>query len=144
MLATGNIKMYQIVMGTLYAGSFILCYVFFKIGLGPEFGYISTIIAFAVAVFVRLWLLKRMIPEFSPKIYIVQVLIKAILVILISTGISFALKKLCGISNIYLELLFVLIVSMLSVAFVTYALALSKIERHTVNTQFKKFIRKIS
>lgn len=144
MLATGNIKMYQIVMGTLYAGSFILCYVFFKIGLGPEFGYISTIIAFAVAVFVRLWLLKRMIPEFSPKIYIVQVLIKAILVILISTGISFALKKICGISNIYLELLFVLIVSMLSVAFVAYALALSKTERHTVNTQFKRLIRKIS
>ncbi len=144
MLATGNIKMYQIVMGLLYAGSFILCYVFFKIGLGPEFGYISTIIAYAIAVFVRLWLLKRMIPEFSPKIYFVQVFIKAIVVILISTGVSFSFKENCGISNIYLELLFVLIVSMLSVVFVAYALALSKTERHTVNTQFKKFIRKIS
>lgn len=144
MLATGNIKMYQIVMGTLYAGSFILCYVFFKMGLGPEFGYISTIIAYAVAVFVRLWLLKRMIPEFSPKIYIVQVLIKAIVVIIMSTGISFALRNLCGISNIYWELLFMLIVSLLSVALVAYTLALSKSERLMVNLQIKKVIKKIS
>ena len=32
MLATGNIKKYQIVMGSLYSGSFLLCYFFFKIG----------------------------------------------------------------------------------------------------------------
>ena len=119
-------------MGLIYAGSFFLCYIFFKVGYGPEFGYISTIIAYSIALFARLKLLNQMIPEFSAKDFFMQVIIKAFIVITISSGIAFSFKCFSHISNRYLELVMVLFVSLTSVAVVSYTLALSKDERETI------------
>lgn len=141
MLATGDIKIYQIVMGIIYFVAFVLCYVFFKLGFGPEFGYISTIIAYSVAVLARLKLLSRMIPEFSSRNFITQVIIKTFIVIVLSTTFTFVIKRFLSISNIYFEVFVMLIVSMTIVAIASYSLALTKDERCVLNSYVKNIVK---
>ena len=142
MLATGNIKKYQIVMGVIYASSFVLCYVFFAIGLGPEFGYVSTIIAYSIAVFARLKLLSQMIPEFSAKFFFNQVLLKSFVVVVFSTIFAFVFKQFVQIPNLYLGCIAVVFISLACVAILSYLLALSKKEREVFNIQAMRLIRK--
>lgn len=143
MLATGNIKKYQIVMGSLYSGSFLLCYFFFKIGLGPEFGYFSTIIAVFIGLFVRLKLLSDMIPAFSAKHFFMETVVKSILVIMFTTGVAFLFKALVTVNNKYCEVLFILLTSMISVIVFAYSIALQGVERSYFIRQTKKIVDKI-
>lgn len=136
MLATGDIKKYQIIMSALYVGSFILCYVFFKVGLGPEFGYISTIIAVILGVVVRLWLLKDMIPMFSIKDYLMGAVFKSGFVIVLSTivvwGISLQFQD-----QSFLQFLIVLLSSVIVISLLIYTTALDKKERGLLRNQIK-------
>lgn len=61
MLATGDIRNYQIVVGGLSLLSFPLTYMFFKMGLPPEYGYLSTIIISVMCLGARLYMLRGMI-----------------------------------------------------------------------------------
>jgi O-antigen/teichoic acid export membrane protein len=143
MLATGNIKKYQIVMGIIYAGSFLLCYVFFAIGLGPEYGYVSTIIAYLIAVFVRLKLLSQMIPEFSAKFFFIQVFLKALVVVTTSTIIVIGFKLLVQIPNKYIEMMAVIIISLASVGILSYIFAFSNNERVVFKTHAIRLVKKM-
>lgn len=141
MLATGNIKKYQIVMGSIYMGSFILCYVLFKLGLGPEFGYISTLIALLIALFVRLQLIREIVSEFSVKAFFNQAILKSTFVILLSTGVVYLIKHFLVFSNQYTELAIVLLLSMFSVSVISLLIALSKSEKDMLQTQLVKIIK---
>lgn len=141
MLATGDIKKYQIVMGSIYIGSFVLCYVLFKFGLGPEFGYISTIVAVFIALFVRLKLLKDLIPAFSPNGYFKESVIKSFIVIVLSGGIVFLIKYFVTISNKYFELLIILLLSITVVAVLSWILALHSYERTLFLNQTKRILK---
>ena len=142
MLATGNIKKYQIVMGSIYISSFILCYVLFKIGLGPEFGYISTLTALFIALFVRMFLIREIISEFSIKTFFNQAILKSFAVIMLSTGIVYLIKHFVLFSNRYLELGIVLALSMFCVTVVTLLIALSKSEKEMLRSQIVKINNK--
>lgn len=67
MLASGKIKMYQIVVGSLSMLAFPTAYLFFLIGLPATWGYWSMIIFSVVCLFARLWLLDDILPDFSTK-----------------------------------------------------------------------------
>jgi Na+-driven multidrug efflux pump len=142
MLATGNIKKYQIVIGSIYIGSFVLCYVLFKLGLGPEYGYISTLVALFIALFVRLLLIREMISEFSIKVFVNQAIIKSIIVVLLSTGFVFLIKHFVVLSNRYLELTLMLAFSMFSVAAFSLLIALSTSEKNILRSQIVKMLKK--
>lgn len=142
MLATGNIKKYQIVMGSIYIGSFILCYVLFKIGLGPEFGYISTLTALLIALFVRLKLIREIISEFSVKAFFNQAILKSFAVVLLSTGFVYLVKHFAVFSNRFIELGVVLLLSMCSVVVFSLLIALSKPEKDMLRKQIVNIIKK--
>ncbi len=129
MLATGNIKNYQIVMGGLNIMAFVLCYIFFVSGLGPEFGYISTIIIAGVQLFVRLKLICDIIPGFPKGLFFRDAILRAFYVIFASTGIIYYLKSIMNISNVYIEVLVMLLVSLAIVSCLAFVLALTKGER---------------
>ena len=137
MLATGRIKKYQIVMSSLYFGTFILCYVFFKCGLGPEFGYISSLIAVFIGMFVRLYLLRNIIPSFDVKQYVTGALVKSGLVIFVSTlgalGVSTFLKY-----NDIIEFVGVFLCSILVIPISTYYIALDSQEKMVVKRYLAK------
>ena len=69
MLATGNIRNYQIVVGGLQLLNFPLSYVALKIGLAPEFTMVIAIIISIINLFVRLLFLQNMI-GLSAKYYL--------------------------------------------------------------------------
>ena len=129
MLATGNIKKYQLIMGGLNIMAFVLCYIFFVSGLGPEYGYISTIIIAVVQLFVRLKLICDIIPGFPKGLFFRDAILRAFYVIFASTGIIYYLKSIMTISNVYAEVLVMLLVSLAIVSCLAFVFALTKGER---------------
>lgn len=142
MLATGNIKKYQIYMSSLYICCFLVCFLFFSLGFGPEYGYVSTIIAILLAVFLRLSLLRGMIPEFSIKAYFENVLLKVIPIIILSIIIGYMLMYLFS-DNSWVEFLVVTSTIMVLLPLLTYYIALDKIERNLIICILKKIMSKI-
>ena len=137
MLATGKIKKYQIVMSTIYFCCFILCYVFFKLGFGPEFGYISTIIAVFLGVFARLILLKKIIPYFDVRKYIGGAIIRSGGVIFVSTFSVWGLSRLLIFNNL-VEFIGVCICSVIVIPISTYLFALDCSERQVIKQCISK------
>lgn len=72
MMATGNIRNYQIIIGFLQILNLPLCYLMFKIGFGPEIVYIIACLITFVCLFVRWIMLKPY--GFSVSAYIKNVL----------------------------------------------------------------------
>ena len=60
-LATGNIKKYQLTVGLLSLVVFPLTYVFFKMGFPVEYAYYTFIFIFTILIFVRLLLARQLI-----------------------------------------------------------------------------------
>lgn len=92
MLATGRIKKYQIAVGTLSIMAFPVTYLFYKLGLSVEYGYLSSIIFSLICLCVRLYMLRKMIPQFSIKLYIRDCLQRLFYVICILLSTSFLIK----------------------------------------------------
>lgn len=89
MIATGNIKKYQIIVGLLSFSAFPATYIMFYLGYGAEWGYFTIIISSLVCLIARLCLLKGMIPNFSIPNYLIQCILKSIFVILITYSLSY-------------------------------------------------------
>lgn len=78
MLASGNIKKYQIVVGGLSILAFPAAYIFFHIGLPASWGYWAMIIFSVVCLFARLKLLREILPDFSTKRFCIEALLPII------------------------------------------------------------------
>lgn len=77
--ATGRIRLYQFVVGTLLLLNLPLTYIFFKFKFGPEYSMYVSIILSIIALATRLIMLKRLI-SLNIKVYIKAVIIRALLV----------------------------------------------------------------
>ena len=88
MLATGKIKKYQIIVGGLSLLAFPVAWVFFKAGLGSEWGYGAMIIFSVVCLIARLFILQEMVPGFNAWIFVrkaaIPILLTTISIVLIS------------------------------------------------------------
>lgn len=84
MLATGDIKKYQIIVGGLGMLVFPMAWLFFYLGLPPETAYLSTIIVFICQLLCRLKMLRDMI-GLSPMDYLGEVLLKIIIVTVLAS-----------------------------------------------------------
>lgn len=112
MLATGRIKKYQIIVGTLSMMAFPIAFLFFKLGLPCEYGYVSMILFSLLCFFVRLYLLKDMVVGFS----IYTFINKALLPILYSLILIFPILYYLNITfniNDFLTFTINIILSML-------------------------------
>lgn len=78
MLASGNIKKYQIVVGGLSILAFPAAYIFFYIGLPASWGYWAMIIFSVVCLFARLRLLHEILPDFSTKRFCTEALLPVV------------------------------------------------------------------
>lgn len=78
MLASGNIKKYQIVVGGLSIFAFPTAYIFFYVGLPASWGYWATIIFSIICLFARLKLLHEILPDFSTKRFCIEALLPII------------------------------------------------------------------
>lgn len=74
MLASGNIKKYQIVVGGLSILAFPTAYIFFYVGLPASWGYWAMIIFSIICLLARLNLLHELLPGFSSNSYLTEAL----------------------------------------------------------------------
>lgn len=141
MLSTGKIKKYQIYMSLLYLSSFVFCYIMFKEGYGPEWGYISAIIAVFLGFFLRLHLLKQIVPHFLINKYIYGAVYKSLFVLLPSTATVWILSKCIKYSSL-LEFILVVMVSIFMIPLMTYCFSLDSSEKSFIKAYMKKFVKK--
>lgn len=141
MLATGHIKKYQIVVGTLSLMAFPATWIFFKCGLPGEYGYWSIIIFSVVCLIARLYLLQEMLPGFRGFIFIKKVIVPIVIAILPAIVVTYyfhnATKTISWESFIG-ESFACVIVSLLCISF----LGVNYEERDKIKSLIKSKIRK--
>lgn len=140
MLATGDIKKYQIIVGGLGMMVFPLAWFCFCIGLPPEMAYISNIFIFILQFVCRLFLMKQMI-GMSIYAFFEEVVNK----ILITTLISFIAPLLiCWFMEPGLVRFFVCCFTAVTISlFTIIAVGLKASERQFVLHQAQRFVKKI-
>lgn len=97
LLATGNVKTYQIIVGTLLLLNLPLSYYALKMGLEPEYTMVIAIVIAAISLGVRLILIRNY-AGFPIRDYFSKVLIRSLLVVLLSALIPWALFSLLDIA----------------------------------------------
>lgn len=118
MLATGNIKKYQLIVGFISLFAFPTTYVCYKIGLPAEYGYITTIFFSLVCLVARLHLLEEMVPSFSKVGFIKNVLLRCCFVCIPSMAFMIWLNKVYEISAFGPFIIKASIISMTSIVFI--------------------------
>ena len=138
MLATGNIKRYQIVVGSLAIMAFPIAYIFFKCGLPVEYGYVATIIMSIICLGVRLIMLRDMIPQFSISTYSKDGLLKILMIVLVSGSVlMFGIKYIEIFSSDLVKFLITCCTSFVISMGCIYALGITPAEKE----KFLKFIK---
>lgn len=141
MLATGNIKKYQIIVGGLNMMNLPISYTLLKIGLSPNYVFITAIIISQLCLFARLVLLRGMINLDSIG-FIKDVYLRIIITTVASMVIPVAVKTYYP-TNIYTFIL-VTALTVLSSICCIWSIGVTKDERGIINRQIKKIIGKIT
>lgn len=92
MLATGNIRNYQLVVGGLQLLNLPLSYVFLRLNYAPECVFVIAIIVSVLCEMARLYMLRRMI-QLSIKIFLSKVYFNVIIVSIIATILPYFITK---------------------------------------------------
>lgn len=123
--ATGNIKTFQIVEGTLSLMILPAAYVALKFGCSPISVFVVQIIGFVILQFVRLFLI---CPKIGMRIrdYILGVFFPCIKVIIPSAIIGYWVKYLCNDINEIIAFFVVCIFVFMSTTIITFALGVDK------------------
>lgn len=140
MLATGNIKKYQIVVGGLSLLAFPAAWIFFKMGLGAEWGYGAMIVFSVICLFARLSLLQEMIPGFCPREFvrnaIFPIIVSTVLVVALSWSIHYFVAKV-DFFVFVVESVLCFIISIITI----YFIGLSSFERKSLMEMVLRKIR---
>ncbi|MBN1601400.1 MAG: hypothetical protein JW915_07310 [Chitinispirillaceae bacterium] len=135
--ATGDIKKYTIVVGSLMLLNLPISYLFLKLGFNPAIVfYISIIITFACLI-ARTVILKQMISAFDIKYFYIKIIPRLLLVVLVSSVLSYVLRLI--FSEGIIKPLLTIIVGILITSIAIYTFGLNHEERRMV---FKLFNRK--
>ena len=140
MLATGNIKKYQIIVGGLGMLVLPLAWIFFIMGFPPEMAYTSTIIVFISQLICRLFLMREMI-DLSIREFLNQVFLKVIFTTAISFSIPITISYVCDES--FTRFVVVVIVSLVLSSTTILYVGLTRRERKFVYAQINHVINKV-
>lgn len=142
MLATGNIKKYQIVVGSLSLLAFPLTYICYKVGLPAEYGYITTIIMSAICLLVRIKMLKSMIPLFSPKLFSKDVLLRISYTVIPALALCVVFHMLYEVNSFMTFIVESLVILSVSSVFIWFIGFNKNEKRYILSFFFKKFATK--
>lgn len=139
-MATGNIKRYELVITTCGFGVFPLTWVLYQIGLPPYFSYIAYGFVYFSLIFIRLYLAKDLI-HLSPWKYVKDVMIPYLPVVAVAFAIPLTITMIR--SEGVVRLLMVCACSVVVTSLSAYYLGLSFSERLFVNGIIRKITNKI-
>lgn len=135
-LSTGNIKMYQIVVGSLSLSCFFVTYAFYKLGFPVETAYYVNIGIQIVILFARLIILSRQ-TGISIRQYSTTVLYQSILVTLFLSVLIYSLLKLLPEETLVNTIVVMVLCEVLACALILL-IGLNKYEREYLLTFINK------
>lgn len=137
--ATGKIKVYQVVVGSLLILILPLSYLFLKLGYSPEITLYINIVISIIALSFRLSLVRKLL-NFPVKVFVKEIILKNILIVSLSLSLPFFVRSFMD-ANI-LRLIVVVFVSLIWNATIIYAIGLLKSEKAIVLRGINKIIKR--
>lgn len=133
-LATGNVKKYQFIIGTISLLNLPIAYLMLRIGYKPEVTIIISIVLSFISLFVRLILLHGLI-GISMKIYMNRVILHSIIIFIISS--IFPMLVVSNLDSNILRLLLTITSSSISIIILSYYIAFNYDERSMIKRKIK-------
>ena len=140
MLATGNIRKYQIIVGSLNMMNLPISYILLFMGMYPEAVFIVAIILSISCLAARILLLRGMI-GLSGKDFLIKVCVNVIIVTAFST--IFPIWLATQLSESFSSFLYLTMSSFVCTGIVIYYVGLNKAERQYAKNKVNKIIKKI-
>lgn len=141
--ATGDVKLYQSLIGGILLSIVPIAYIVLKLGGSPASVYVVHLVICIIAFLTRLWIIKPMI-KLSVRHYFNNVILRCALVFIVSSPLSLLFKHLLPVGII--STIMVCVFCVLVASITSYILGLDKGERQFVNTKgmelFRKFARR--
>ena len=137
--ATGTIKWFQILICTLLLSELPVAYFILKLGAPPYYVMLPTLISNFFAVFLRFYLLKRMMCEFSCRYYFVNIVFRCLLVYILCFLLSYYVSTL--FYNDFIGFICKSILSILITSFVILIGGISKSERASLINKLKNKLK---
>jgi len=140
MLATGNIRNYQIVVGGFQMMNFPVTYLCYKLGAPSETVFTIAICISFICEMSRLVMLKKMI-GLPVGHFLKNVYFRTLIVALCSAIMPIVLKIYC--EDNLLSFIILTVVSVISAAFFSYTIGCTKTDRVAINNQILKVKKRI-
>lgn len=140
LLATGNVKTYQIVVGTLLLLNLPLSYIALKFGFAPEITMVIAIVLSTISLAVRLYLIRSYI-GFPMMQYIYKVILRSLLVAFLSTVVPLAMKIFVDMNDLPL-LVVICVTSFIISGFAIFYLGTDRNERPILIGMVKKIFHR--
>ena len=140
-LATGKVKIYQTIVGSILFSIFPLSYIFLKAGTNPILVFIIHLLICILAFIIRLIIIHSII-NLSLIEYFKKVILKLLLVSSISVSILIGLKNIFNDSNISNFIILCFASTVIVTAF-TYSIGLNKNEKILIRKKIKHILFKI-
>ena len=138
--ATGNLKKFSILTGTLILSSVPLVYLLFKFGFNYYYAYIIYVINTALASFLNLWIVKKLITDFDLSKFLRKVLVN---IMITTVTIILALKVIAEfvVLSGFVGFLTVFVLETLVVISLIYGLGVEKTHKDLIKIYLKSKIK---
>ncbi len=137
--ATGNVKRYYIIVGSVGCLVFPISYILFKLGMPAYTSYIAFIVIYLIVIFLKLYIIKGLL-DFPIKKYNKEVFFRIIPVSILAfiiPGIYYLLTP-----SSFSRMIVIFLLSSLSMFFTVYLIGLEKSEKELVKNRIRIFINK--
>ena len=125
--ATGKMRIYQLTGGGVSIISIIVVYISLLCECSAELALISLVLMDIIRQILAVTILKRLVPEFSLKHYIIKVLFPVMIVMIISPIIPFIISL--YIDESFIRFILICLISIISSFMLIYLLGLNKCEK---------------
>jgi O-antigen/teichoic acid export membrane protein len=137
--ATGKIKVYQAVVGSLLMLILPISYFLLKLGYSPEITLYVNIVISIIALSFRLYLVWKLL-EFPIKRFVEEIILKNILIVLLSFSLPLLIRT--SIDEHFIRLIVIVFVTLIWNAVIIFSLGLQKSEKAIVIRGINKILKR--
>ncbi len=142
--ATGNIKAFQIGICLLMLSELPIAYLLLSVGYPPYYAMLPTLATYSVAIFYRLYLLRRYVPSCDFRLFITDVLLRSVGIFAVCYGASYCLTawlKECMDNGLTVAFVATVLSVCLMIA-VVYSLGITGVERKSIHSKLRKYLHR--
>lgn len=137
--ATGKIKVYQAVVGSLLMLILPISYFLLKLGYSPEITLYVNIVISIIALSFRLYLVWKLL-EFPIKRFVEEIILKNILIVLLSFSLPLLIRT--SMDEHFIRLIVIVFVTLIWNAVIIFSLGLQKSEKAIVIRGINKILKR--